>query len=256
MPKPALGELTWTSEGPVARITLKGRERESYLLSTCRKPAEAEERRKLLASVAQRFRKAGVIDTRQARELLTTIAASAPALLSAALQVAGELAGGMALPGEKSKAPTFRELGKDWTDGKLHKRFRDHVKAKDSTLDASRLKKLNALDVGGILHGDIPVDEYALDHAERAMGSLPEEAKRPATRRAYAQLINRVLALAVYPCRIIAANPCPAGFCPRPGNRPPTPTCTRPRMPLCWATPPSHSAGVCSSVSSLARAAG
>jgi integrase len=220
MPKPAKGELTWTAEGPVARITLKGRERESYLLSTCRKPAEAEERRALLASLAVRFRRAGVIDTRQARELLKTIASAAPALLPAALQVAGELAGGLALPGEKSKVPTFKEIGEDWTDGKLHKRYRDHVKAKDSALDASRLGKLYALDVGGVTLGDIPIDEITLDHAEAAMGQLPDEAKRPATRRAYAQLINRVLALAVYPCRLIAANPLPRGFLPKSGKPP------------------------------------
>src|SRR5687767_7797587 len=125
MPKPAKGELTWTAEGPVARITLKGRERESYLLAACRKPAEAEERRNTLAAVAQRFRRAGVIDTRQARDLLKTIAASPAALLPAALQVAGELAGGLAMPGEQSKAPTFKTLGEEWTSHKLHQRFRD-----------------------------------------------------------------------------------------------------------------------------------
>jgi integrase len=220
MPKPAKGELTWTAEGPVARITLKGRERESYLLSACHKPGDAEQRRSILAGIAQRFRRAGVIDTRHARELLKTIAGAAPALLPAALQVAGELAGGTALPGEKSKAPTFSELGKEWTSGKLHKRFRDHVKAKDSTLDAARLGKLYELDVGGMRLGDIAVDEFTLDHAEAAMGQLPEEAKRPGTRRGYAQLLNRVMALAVYPCRYIAASPLPRGFMPKVGKPP------------------------------------
>jgi integrase len=220
MPKPAKGELTWTSEGPVARITLKGRERESYLLASCRRPADAEERRTLLAAVAQRFRRAGVIDTRQARELLKTIAACAPALLPVPLQVAGELAGGLALPGSKSKAPTFRALGEGWTSGNLHKAYPDHVKTKDSTIDAARLKKLCALDVGGVVLGDIPVDEFTLDHAQAAMGKLPTEAKRPATRRAYAQLLARVMALSVYPCRHIPVSPLPRGFLPKVGKAP------------------------------------
>ncbi len=42
MPKPAKGELTWTAEGPVARITLKGRERQSFLLPTCKTEAQAD----------------------------------------------------------------------------------------------------------------------------------------------------------------------------------------------------------------------
>ena len=49
---------------------------------------------------------------------------------------------------------------------------------------------------------------------------LPKAAKRPGTRRHYAQLINRVLALAVYPCRHIAANPLPRGFMPKVGKPP------------------------------------
>jgi integrase len=220
MPKPAKGELSWSAEGPVARITLKGRERESYLLTACSKPADAEKRKELLAGIAARFRKAGVIDTRPARELLKTIATSPPALLPAALQVAGELAGGIIAPGELAKAFTFAEVAKDWTTGKLHKSYPDHVKAKDSTLDASRLAKLNALDLGGIRFGDIPVDEITLDHCQAVMGRLPEEAKRPATRRAYAQLLARVLALAVFPCRYIATSPIPKGFLPKTGKRP------------------------------------
>jgi site-specific recombinase XerC len=41
-----------------------------------------------------------------------------------------------------------------------------------------------------------------------------------ATRRHYAQLIRRVLELAVFPCRIIKANPLPKGFLPKPGKPP------------------------------------
>jgi integrase len=52
------------------------------------------------------------------------------------------------------------------------------------------------------------------------MRNLPERAKRPATRRQYAQLINRVLALAVHPCRISGTSPLPKGFMPKVGKSP------------------------------------
>lgn len=220
MPKPATGSLEHTKDGLVARITLKGRERESYLLSACRTEAQGEERKQLLANTAASFRRAGVIDTRQARELLKTIASAPPALLPTALEVAGQLAGGLAIVGAKSKAPAFKAVGKDWTSHDLHKLYPDHVSDKDSDLDKVRLEELYAIDVGGLLLGDIPVDEFTLDHALEAMRHLPERARRPATRRQYAQLISRVMALAVYPCRYIAASPLPRGFMPRVGKPP------------------------------------
>jgi integrase len=220
MPKLATGSLEHTSEGYVARITLKGRERESYLLSACKTPAQATERKELLASVAARFRRAGVIDGKPARDLLKTIATAAPALLPTALEVAGQLAGGLAIPGAKSKTPTFKTIGKSWTSGELHTTYPDHVADKDSDLDEVRLDELYAIDVGGVLLGDIAIDEFTLDHALTAMRNLPPRAKRPATRRQYAQLLSRVCALAVYPCRYIAASPLPRGFMPKVGKAP------------------------------------
>ena len=85
------GSLEHTSEGYVARVTLKHRKRESYLLSSCKTEAQAEERKQLLAGCAARFRKAGVIDTKGALDLLKTIATAAPALLPTALEVVVDL---------------------------------------------------------------------------------------------------------------------------------------------------------------------
>src|SRR5688500_11763656 len=95
---------------------------------------------------------------------------------------------------------------------RLHKRFPDHVRAKDSDLDASRLETLCDVDVGGIKLGEVPIDRFVREHAEAAMRQLPDRAKRPATRRQYAQIIHRVLALAVYPCRAIKVRPLPRGW--------------------------------------------
>jgi integrase len=242
MPKQAKGEMRWGADGGTARITIKGKHRESFGLPTCKTPDEATERTTLLSNMAQRFRRAGVIETREARQLLETAAGCVAALLPGVLQVAGELAGGKLVDTSKPEVPTFEALAKEWTDGKLHHRFPDHVKEKDSDIDEKRLAHLSAIDVGGVALGDLPLDAFTVQHAETAMQSLPESAKRPATRRQYAQLLHRVLALAVYPCRHIAANPLPKGFMPKIG-KPPGFTYLRPKedaalmasaVPLCW----------------------
>ena len=68
--------------------------------------------------------------------------------------------------------------------------------------------------------GDIRLDFFTLDHADAVMRELPKEAKRPATRRAYAQLVHRVMALAVYPCRHIKVSSIPRGWLPKAGKPP------------------------------------
>lgn len=106
MPKVPAGEVRWTSEGPVARITMLGKERASLLMSACKTVDEATARSKLLASLAARFRKAGVIGQPEARTLLETAATCSEALLPGVVTVAGELCGGT-LPETLAKVPTF-----------------------------------------------------------------------------------------------------------------------------------------------------
>ncbi len=219
MPREAKGEVRWSADGAAARVTLKGRDRKTFPLPTCKTEAEADERAALLASLALRFRKAGVIDRPEAEKLLEMAANATKALLPGVIQVAGELVGGeIEADGNAPKKPTFRELRKQWTSGELRKLYPDHVKAKDSDTDAARAEKMEALDVGGMALGDIPVDRFTLDHADAVLRQLPAEARRPATRRHYAQIIHRVMALAVYPCRHIVASPLPRGWLPKIGD--------------------------------------
>jgi len=104
---------------------------------------------------------------------------------------------------------TFAELAEEWTSGRLHERYPDHVKAKRSASDdAARLAVLNKA-IGGM-----PLHLFRLEDAERAMGTLPGSLSS-ATRRQYAQLISKALRYAVYPCRLIEASPLPAGFLPK-----------------------------------------
>jgi len=107
------------------------------------------------------------------------------------------------------QAVTFAELADDWTSGRLRERYPDHVKDKRSVRDdRSRFGALCKA-VGGV-----PITAFGLEEAERAMAALPAGLS-PATRRQYGQLINKVLRLAVYPCRIIAASPIPPGWLPK-----------------------------------------
>ena len=136
-------------------------------------------------------------------------------------RTARALGSGQHKPKSSAKGSTVKDVGKLWTDGDLARDYPDHVKAKDHYGDKTRLAFLCALDVGnGLKLGDVPIAAFTVEHAETAMRKLPKEAKRPATRRHYAQVIHRVLALAVYPLRLIPANPLPRGFMPKAGKPP------------------------------------
>lgn len=107
----------------------------------------------------------------------------------------------------------LREAREPLESGELARRHPDHVDVKKTaSIDKSRLKVINKL-VGGV-----PMVDFTVEHAERVMGSLPARCKTPATRRQYAQLIHRVLALACYPMRLLERNPLPRGFLPKPGK--------------------------------------
>jgi integrase len=109
----------------------------------------------------------------------------------------------------KAQPLTFGELAGRWTSGKLAREYPDYVKTKRSAdQDASRLVVLNKA------IGDVRLDAFTLRDAERAMATIPD-GRASATRRQYAQLIVRVMKLAVFPCRLIASNPLPEGFLPK-----------------------------------------
>ena len=122
----------------------------------------------------------------------------------------------------KRAGVTFRALAARWTAGELAADFPDHVALKKSAdHDHARLEKVSAVALpDGGTFGDLPLGSVTLDHCEEVMRSLPEAAKRPATRRHYAQVLRRVLELAVYPCRLIEASPLNRNFMPKVGKAP------------------------------------
>ncbi|WP_437606346.1 hypothetical protein WMF20_35930 [Sorangium sp. So ce834] len=87
--------------------------------------------------------------------------------------------------------------------------YPDHVKPKRSVeQDVYRLDRHVYL-----IASRIPVAAFTLDDAERVMRALPPMS--PASRRHIAQLLHRLMAMAVFPCRLLATNPLPRGFLPK-----------------------------------------
>jgi len=113
--------------------------------------------------------------------------------------------------GTKPSGPTvtFADLAKRWTSGELARDWPDHIRSKRSaSKDAERFAVLNKA------VGTVRIESFTLADAELAMRALPK-GLASATRRQYAQLISRLLALAVYPLKLRPASPLPRGFLPK-----------------------------------------
>ena len=221
MARKPTGSIRQTASGFEVRITIDGNRRIALPLGP-RDEDAARERGALVAGYADRLRRAGMLGSETARDLLRRLAVTMGRGHASAVQLAEEiLAGRSRLPGAAKAAPTFRQVADDWTSGRLHKRFPDHVRAKkNASTDEARVAHLCGIAFDGVALGDVPIDSFTIEHAEHAMRHLPDVASRPATRRHYAQIIHRVLALAVYPLRVVAVHPLPKGFMPKVGGAP------------------------------------
>ncbi len=109
---------------------------------------------------------------------------------------------------------TFQQLGERWTSGELASQHPDHVRLKRSVGDD--VYRLSALYK---TIGSVTLKDFTLSDAKRAMSAIPS-GRTSATRRHYAQLIARVLKMAVFPCELIDRYPLPPGFLPKTGARP------------------------------------
>lgn len=184
--------------------------RQAFQLATCATEADAQARHAVLVDVRDRLRSAGRLDI--APKLLEELAAARPGKSLAAVVKAvdlicrGESAPRPAMPA----SPTVEEVGRRWTSGELARTYPDHVKAKDSADDdAQRLRNY----VYPIV-GDVPIGGFTIEHGEKVLRALPETLS-VATRRHVAQALRRLLELAVFPLRLLAANPLPRTFLPR-----------------------------------------
>ncbi len=212
MPRPAAGELRRLANGFAARITIRGRERRDFPLTAGLSAVEAEERKISLARMAARLRQAGHAD--KIEKLIGTAAKARPGrpwdTVVAAVEV---LCSGNAE--SDREIPTFSAFAKAWTSGELARLFPDHVRQKRSSGRDEELLRLYVLP-----HvSDVRVDEFELHDAEVVMASLPQAGHRnkplaPATRRHVAQVMSRLMSLAVYPGKFRQASPIPRGWLP------------------------------------------
>jgi len=193
------GELRKHSDGYSARVRYQG-ERVTLRLEAAQNATEAEERTQALAALAHRLR-----STEHKAEGLRLLemagrarAGKAWEAISAAVEALGA---GAVEDLNAPEVPTFATFAKKWTDGDLHLDHPDHVPAKDSTRDEQVLAKY----INPVI-GEVPISAITLRHAEQVMAGVPAD-KAPATRKLIAQALRRVLSLAVYPGRYLAANP-------------------------------------------------
>ena len=193
-------------------------------LATCTTREEADTRVVVLAELVRRLRSAGY-ETHVERTANEAAAATLERLASI-LRVVESLIAGKETPADSpfktSRKTTIRELGEAWTGGELHRAFPDHVPVKTTADDDKwRLEK----HVYPIV-GPIELGHFTLENAQEVMRKLPAELS-PASRRHIAQLLHRLLKLAVYPCRIR----CPRASCHAWAPRRRCPTSTRRRTP-------------------------
>lgn len=187
--------------------------RPAFALSSCTTEEQAQARGAMVADAARELRKAGRVDQIAHGILERLAAADNDKRLDAVRDAVAAVVRGEV----RAKAPapmiTIREFGEQWTSGELHRRRPEHVKLKSSArTDEGRLRKWIYP-----LVGDVPVAEFTIEDAERVMGTLPLKMS-DASRRHVAQIMYRLLRLAVFPFRLRATNPLPEGFLPQVRN--------------------------------------
>jgi integrase len=196
-----------------ARFTTT-RGRKTIRLKTCLTLDAAASRKEFIAGELERLRQAG--QDAHADKLLELAAVADDQRITRIRKGVDAILAGEVKPAEPptpltEAGPTFREFAEDWTSGKLHKRFPDHVKLKKTAdEDVYRLEA----HVYPII-GDLPLRLVSLEDAERVMHNL-DTTLSVGSRRQVAQLLHRVLALAASPARLVEVSPIPEGFLPKP----------------------------------------
>lgn len=169
----------------------------------------AEQRRKVLVDVATRLRRHGQDTLVQA--LVMQAAEADEKRLPAVLSIVEGVVNGREQairPVTKNdyKSMSFEEFASLWLTGELHRRFPGHVKDIDQSDNASRLRRYVFPVVGHVL-----LREFTQDHADLVMEQpdLP-----PRSQRHIAQVLARVVSLAVARGKVQAATPLPRDWLP------------------------------------------
>lgn len=194
------------------RLSLGALGRRMFVLPEGTTEAAAEKRRSIMAEMA-----GGLLAKGQIGAGLPLLERAAEATdertLHAIVTLAKKVARGEAVM-KPGSATTIRDLASRWTSGELARLYPAHVKKKANGEADAKCFERYVFPVAG----DLPVESFSLDHADQIMARIP--AKRAQnTRRNIAVRLHRLFALAVYPLRLLAANPLPKGFLPKPGEQ-------------------------------------
>lgn len=201
----------WDGKRWITRVTILGDTRQLFELPfTAEQGQEAQDRANLLSELAYKLRQADAVELAPA--ILGKVAsATEPRIVANERQIVDDIVAREWRPSgvKTGTEPTFADVANDWTSGKLAKSYPDHVRDK-RTSDDDEARLRHVLDT----IGRVPIARFTIDDADRAMRLLPAHLSR-ATRRHVAQVIRRVLELAVFPLRLREVNPLPKGWLPK-----------------------------------------
>lgn len=115
---------------------------------------------------------------------------------------------------------TFEQFARLWTTGELAKRYPDHIRTKRTAKGDEQRLRLYVHPVIGSEPMSSFVGRRGLELVEKVLAALPPLSPTfsRSSRRHVMQIVHRVLAVAVYPAKVIDANPLPRGFLPRSGS--------------------------------------
>lgn len=224
MPRAPSGAVYLSGRTWYARVTLGPSSRPSFALPDCRSEDEARRRLGILAELAAELRELGA--ERMAPTILEAAARGTESAVATAREAVERLRVMDAVETRSGTVPrpvTFKEFGERWTSGELAREYPDHVRPrKKAAEDAGLLRKhVYAVKLSGSpwpTVGAVPLPSFTLDNAQAVLRAL-DASLEPSTRRFLARLMGRVVALAMYPARLIASNPIPRGFAPSSGER-------------------------------------
>jgi integrase len=208
VPRKPAGELSHGVDGWSTRITLSGTRRRTYQLVHARTEPEARERSAALAALAVRFRNAGR-EGETSNVLLRAAQTPTGKHWEVFLEAVDDILSGRTAGINTQRVPTFAAFALSWTSGELAKSHPDHVREKDAERDETQLR--------GYVYpviGHLPLDQVTLDQCDEVLRRLPSRLSR-ASRRHVAQVVSRVLRLAVYPARHLKQSPIPTGWLPK-----------------------------------------
>lgn len=184
-------------------------ERLEFRVPWARAEAEALERARLMGDIAEALVSIGRRDLVRATLRQVAEANTEKRLVTVRKAVQSIVDG--AIKAGHARDITLKQWGERYTSGELSRLWPDHVKEKDWDDDRSRLDRYVYPHVGGV-----PVVSFSFDHASLVLSKLPvDRVRRDATRRHVAQIMGRLMHVAVFPGRLIVATPLPRGWLPK-----------------------------------------